>query len=166
MTDVAERAQVIGSRLKRWLIIGLSFLVVVMVVYTWVVLSWSFSVGERAGWVQKLSLKGWVCKTWEGEMAMVTVPGPVPDKFAFTVRDEAVAAEVNRLSGRRVSLRYEEKVAVPSSCFGETRYFVVGVRAIEDATPLPGPAQITPPATGTAAPGSVPADAAAPAVKQ
>ena len=85
-------------------------------------------------------------------MAMVTVPGTVPDKFAFTVRDEAVAAEVNRLSGRRVSLRYEEKVAVPSSCFGETRYFVVGVRAIEDATPLPGPAQITPPATGTAAP--------------
>jgi hypothetical protein len=161
MTEVSARGQSIGSRLRRWLLVGVSFLVIVMVAYTWAVLSWSFSVGERAGWVQKLSRKGWVCKTWEGEMAMVTVPGTVPDKFAFTVREDAVADAINRLSGRRVSLSYEEKVGVPGSCFGDTAYFVTGVRAIDDAVPLTGPAQLMPPAAGAA--GVAPAESAPPA---
>ncbi len=164
MSEVSASGQSIGWRLRRWLLVGVSFLVVLMVAYTWAVLSWSFSVGERAGWVQKLSRKGWVCKTWEGEMAMVTVPGTVPDKFAFTVREDSIADAINRLSGRRVSLMYEEKVGVPGSCFGDTSYFVTGVRAIDDATPLPGPAPATPPATGAVAPGAAPAEPTMPAV--
>ena len=84
-------------------------------------LSWSYSSGERAGWVQKLSKKGYLCKTWEGEMAMVSLPGSVPEKFYFTVWDDATAAEINRLIGRRVSLHYEEHIWLPTTCFGETR---------------------------------------------
>jgi len=30
-----------------------------------------YSDGERVGYIQKISRKGWVCKTWEGELAMV-----------------------------------------------------------------------------------------------
>ena len=41
--------------------------------YFWLVLTWSYSTGERADWIQKLSKKGWVCKTWEGELAMKTI---------------------------------------------------------------------------------------------
>ena len=99
--------------------------------YTWVALNWSYSDGERAGYVQKFSRKGWVCKTWEGELALVSLPGTLPEIFHFTVRDEAVAREINVLMGKRVALSYEQHVGIPSDCFGETGYFVVKVHAIE-----------------------------------
>jgi len=100
--------------------------------YFWAALSWSYSSGERAGWVQKFSHKGWVCKTWEGELALVSLPGSTAEKFAFTVRDDAVAAQVTKAMGRRVSLHYEQKVGLPTSCFGETRYFVSGLTVSEE----------------------------------
>jgi hypothetical protein len=81
--------------------------------YFWVVLSWSYSTGERVGWVQKLSKKGWICKTWEGELTMISMPGAVPEKFQFTVREDAVADRLNREMGKRVALHYEEKVGLP-----------------------------------------------------
>jgi hypothetical protein len=105
--------------------------------YVLVVLKWNYSSGERAGWVQKFSRKGWICKTWEGEMAMVSMPGAIPEKFHFTVRDDAVAGEINRVMGRRVTLHYEQKVGLPTSCFGETRHFVTKVTVVDDAPPPP-----------------------------
>jgi hypothetical protein len=99
--------------------------------FTWVTLHWAYSDGERAGYVQKLSRKGWLCKTWEGEMAMVTMPGTVAEKFAFTVPDNAVAAKLNASVGKRMALHYEQHKWIPSSCFGESEYFVTGVRVTE-----------------------------------
>ena len=99
--------------------------------YFFVALNWSYSTGERAGWVQKLSKKGWVCKTWEGEMVMVSMPGSVPEKFYFTVRDDAVAQKINDQMGKRVSLIYDQHVGIPFSCFGETVYFVSDVKVVE-----------------------------------
>ena len=107
----------------------------VFALYTWITLSYSYAKGERAGYVQKFSRKGWVCKTWEGELAMVNLPGAMPQIFAFTVRDDAVAERVNRTLGQHVSLRYEQHVGVPTSCFGETRYFVTAVRPLEPTPP-------------------------------
>jgi len=92
--------------------------------------NWSYSSGERAGFVQKFSKKGWICKTWEGELAMSTIPGSMPEKFLFTVRDEAVADHLNQTMGQRVSLSYEQHKGLPTSCFGETEYFVYSVRPI------------------------------------
>lgn len=115
--------------------------------YTWAMLHWSYSTGERAGWLQKLSHKGFVCKTDEGELSMIAVPGAAPEKFYFTVRDEAVAKQINQLMGRRVSLHYEQKIGLPTSCFGDTQYFVTAVQAVEEpgfgsvpASPAPPPA--------------------------
>lgn len=99
--------------------------------YLWVVLNWSYSEGERAGYVQKFSRKGWFCKTWEGELAMVAIPGSLPEIFPFTAKDEAVAAQINALMGRRVSLRYQQHVGIPSTCFGETGYYVDQVHLVE-----------------------------------
>jgi hypothetical protein len=99
--------------------------------YTYGSLRWSYSEGERAGYVQKLSRRGWVCKTWEGELAMVTMPGAIPEKFYFSVPSEAVAAKINQTVGKRVALAYQQHVGVPSSCFGDTPYFVSGVTVVE-----------------------------------
>jgi hypothetical protein len=96
--------------------------------YFWLVLNWSYSSGERAGWVQKLSDKGWVCKTWEGELAMSTVPGVAPVIWSFTVRDKTVVDQINLALGRRVVLHYAEHRGIPTTCFGETSYFVDRVR--------------------------------------
>ena len=98
--------------------------------YTWVTLHFAYSSGERAGYVQKISKKGWLCKTWEGELAMATLPGVIPQVFAFSVRDDAVADKIQRAAGQRVALSYEQHLGVPTSCFGETEYFVTGVRPI------------------------------------
>lgn len=98
--------------------------------YTWLTLRFAYSRGERAGYVQKFSLKGWVCKTWEGELAMVNLPGTVPEIFAFTVRDPEVAGRINKSLGQRVVLTYEQHVGVPTTCFGETGYFVMDARPI------------------------------------
>lgn len=118
----------------------------------WAAWHWSFSTGERAGWVQKLSNKGWICKTWEGELALVSLPGSTAEKFYFTVHDDKVAQEITRFIGKRVALHYEEKVGLPTSCFGETRHFVTGV-TLSDEIPIgPGVVVNTPPAAASAAP--------------
>ncbi|MCX8099032.1 MAG: hypothetical protein N3F11_08565 [Casimicrobiaceae bacterium] len=99
--------------------------------YLYLMWQWSYSTGEQVGVVQKLSKKGWICKTWEGELNMVVLPGSLPEKFAFTVWSDEVAAEINRLAGRRVRLHYEEKVGLPTSCFGDTRHYITRVTALE-----------------------------------
>ena len=113
------------------LVIGIVVLAALATGYFALVLQWNYSDGERAGWVQKFSSKGWFCKTWEGEMAMVTMPGTVAEKFYFTVPDDEVAAKINTSVGGRVALHYEEHKWIPFSCFGDTWYFVTDVRAAE-----------------------------------
>lgn len=92
--------------------------------YMWTVLNWSYSEGERAGYLQKLSKKGWLCKTWEGEILLSSMPGAIPERFAFTVRDETVVRQLQSAMGQRVQLSYSQHVGIPTSCFGETPYFV------------------------------------------
>jgi len=93
-----------------------------------IALNISYSKGERAGFLQKLSQRGWLCKTWEGELQMVAVPGSMPEKFLFTVRSDSIAAELNKVAGKPVVLTYEQHKGVPGACFGDTEYFVNGVR--------------------------------------
>ena len=113
------------------LLLLLAAAVAAFVLYTFFVLHWSYSEGERAGILQKFSRKGWVCKTWEGELAMSIVPGVTPTIWDFSVRDGRVAEAMNAAVGKRVTLHYKEHRGVPTSCFGETSYFVDGVRVVE-----------------------------------
>ncbi len=138
--------------------------------YFWLAVQWSYSSGERAGWVQKFSHKGWVCKTWEGELALVSLPGSSVEKFYFTVHNDAVAKEVSAATGKRVTLHYEEKVGLPTSCFGETRYFVTSVTATQDIPIGPGvvvptPVPVVPPAAASAPPPTAPSMPASAAPK-
>ena len=118
-------------RVKLIVIGALVALVGILVLWTLFTLSFSYSQGERIGFVQKLSKKGWICRTWEGELAMSPVPGAPPTIFLFTIPDEAVAQKVRTAEGKRVSLQYEEKRGVPSSCFGDTNYFITGARIVQ-----------------------------------
>lgn len=115
---------------RRTKLILLSILVspiLIFTLYTVTALSVDYSEGERAGVLQKFSRKGWVCKTYEGELAMTTVPGVAPVIWEFSVRDEAVAEGLRKAIGRQVALHYREHRGVPTRCFGETNYFVDGV---------------------------------------
>jgi hypothetical protein len=105
--------------------------IALFVLYIVIALNWSYSTGERAGFLQKVSNKGWICKTWEGELSLVAMPGAAPEKFLFTVRDEAVAQKVTAAAGKRVTLNYEQHKGLPTTCFGDTDYFVTGVTEIE-----------------------------------
>jgi hypothetical protein len=102
-----------------------------LVLWSAIALSFTYSSGERVGYVQKFSERGWLCKTWEGELAMVSLPGTMPEVFAFSVRSDSVAAEIQKAAGSRVALHYEQKKGIPTDCFGETEYFVSRVRVVK-----------------------------------
>ena len=119
------------SKRAKWIIAGVVVVpILVFAIYTWSALTFTYSKGERAGYVQKFSKKGWVCKTWEGELAMVSMPGTMSEKFLFTVRDDKVADYINNSLGKRVALSYQQHVGIPTSCFGETEYFVTAVKVV------------------------------------
>ena len=123
-----------ASRTRRWglkifaLLVALPALL--LAVWTAITLSYTYSSGDRAGYIQKFSEKGWVCKTWEGELSMVNIPGAAQERFTFTVRSDSVAREVTKLMGSRVSITYEQHKGVPSSCFGDTDYYVTAVKTV------------------------------------
>ena len=120
------------SRKVKWIIAGVVIApIIAFALYTWSALTWSYSTGDRAGYVQKFSHKGWICKTWEGELAQVNIPGSLSEKFLFTVRDQKIADYVNASLGKRVALTYEQHKGIPTTCFGETEYFVTAVRVVE-----------------------------------
>lgn len=123
---------------RRW---GLRFLLCLLAIaaavalWAWITLQWAYSDGDRAGVLQKFSRKGWICKTWEGELAQYVVPGLSPQIWAFTVRDAKVAAQLTGQLGEKVQLHYQEHRGVPTNCFGETGYFVDRLVRVESATP-------------------------------
>ncbi len=123
----------VNTSKRRWpLWLGLLLVpAILFAAYLWLVLHWSYSSGERAGYVQKFSKKGWVCKTWEGELVMVSMPGTMSEKYYFTVRDDALAAKINQTLGKKVALVYEQHIGIPTSCFGDTEYFVTEVHAVD-----------------------------------
>jgi hypothetical protein len=96
--------------------------------YAWITLHFTYSEGERAGFLQKFSKRGWVCKTWEGEILLTSMPGAIPEKFQFSVRDDEIARQLLSATGKRVVLSYAQRKGVPTDCFGETEYYVEKVQ--------------------------------------
>ena len=103
---------------------------VIIALWIWVALGYTYASGERAGYVQKISKKGWVCKTWDGELAMANLPGTMPQIFSFTVRSDSIANLLEKNIGKQVSITYEQHRGIPTTCFGETEYFVMRVQRV------------------------------------
>lgn len=158
MADAAARP---AAPRRRWGLWAVLLLVVLplgaFAAWVAVTLSYTYSNGDRVGYNQKFSKKGWLCKTWEGELAISNAPGQAPQLFQYSVRDDAVAEQIRRLEGQRIAITYEQKKGVPTSCFGETEYFVTAARPAQDA-PFPGAG-----GGGGGAPAAAPAAPPAPA---
>jgi hypothetical protein len=123
-------ASPLARRVRLVLTGGLALLLLVVAAFTWLALSFDYSTGERAGVLQKFSRKGWICKTYEGELALYVVAGIQPEIWDFTVRDPAIAEQLAAAVGQRVQLHYAEHRGIPTSCFGETGYFVDRINTI------------------------------------
>ena len=119
-----------ASRLKLIFAGIVAVVILGCVLYVWSALHFAYAVGERVGYLQKFSKEGWLCKTWEGELAMVNLPGTNPQIFRFTVRDDEVAKQISANLEKRVAITFEEHRGVPTRCFGETQYYVTQVRAV------------------------------------
>ena len=134
MARIVEAPGAKVRKRRNWKLRLVLFLIVLpallLAAYTWLTLNYAYSTGQRSGYVQKISKKGWLCKTWEGELAMTTVPGTAPQIFDFTVRDNATAHRIEQVAGQRVALAYQQHKGIPTSCFGDTEYFITGVRVI------------------------------------
>ena len=122
------------KKTRNKVLIALLFLllvpVIIIALWIWIALGYTYASGERAGYIQKISKKGWLCKTWEGELAMANLPGTMPQIFTFTVRNDSIAHVIEQNAGKQVSLTYEQHRGVPTSCFGETEYFITGAHRI------------------------------------
>lgn len=129
----------------KWIVIFFVVGIGGFALYTWGTLKYVYSNGERAGYVQKFSKKGWIFKTWEGELAMVNLPGAMPQIFMFSVRDPHVAQELQKTMGNRVVLHYEEHKGIPLPVFGDTPYFITDVRLADAASTPATPAAPAPP---------------------
>jgi hypothetical protein len=134
-----------GQKIKRFIIkwgfLTALFVVLGFALWSWGSLHFVYSIGERAGFVQKFSKRGWIFKTWEGELAMVNLPGAMPEIFHFTVRDEKVIPSIENTMGNRVVLTYNQHKGLPPRILGDTPYFVTKVRVVVDG------GAPTPPAT-------------------
>jgi hypothetical protein len=155
-TDLKNAQRPRGGRGFRYLVLLLFLMIAGASLWTWLTISWAYADGVRAGILQKFTHRGWICKTQEGDLAQYVVAGVSPQIWQFSVRDPAIAAQLEKIVGARVQLHYTEHPGVPSSCFADTRYFVDKVTVIE-ANPAP-PAGAPP-----AAPPPAPASAASPA---
>jgi hypothetical protein len=137
MTEPAAVPPVPKRKRRRWPVLVAALVLVPLLlggIYTAFVLTWAYSDGDRAGVLQKFSRKGWLCKTYEGELALYVVGGVAPQIWYFTVREEDVAEQLNATVGQKVQVHYTEHRGVPSSCFGETPYFVDQVKALPEGT--------------------------------
>src|SRR5215207_4567606 len=112
------------------LVVLIALPLLVFTLWAGITLNYVYSSGERAGFLQKVSKRGWLCKTWEGELQLSAIPGSQPETFLFTTRSDSVAAALEKLSGQRVVVDYKQHKGVPGSCFGDTEYFVTGVRTV------------------------------------
>jgi hypothetical protein len=129
------------SKLAAWTI---AIAAIVTAGWLWVSLKYVYSSGERAGYIQKFSQKGWVIKTWEGDLAMVNLPGALSERFAFTVRNDDVAKKISDTMGQRVVITYDQHRFLPGTAFGETEYFVVDVRPEVDPAQSTVPSEAAP----------------------
>ncbi len=135
LENAQQGLQKAGKKAMRWLVIVVGVLIVAACAYTWVTLNWSYSEGERAGILQKFSRKGWICKTYEGELALYIVQGMSPQIWEFTVRDDTLAEKLRNAVGEKVHLHYTEHHGVPSSCFADTNYYVDNVKVLASEPP-------------------------------
>ncbi len=134
METTTEQALPKKSKWKKRLFFTFLILILAFVAYIFIC-GITYSSGTRTGVVIKLSQKGVLFKTYEGELnigGMGNIPNTaqVNSMWEFSVRDNNIADSLMKLEGKKVSLHYKE-VVKNLVWDGETKYFVDGVKEIE-----------------------------------
>jgi hypothetical protein len=122
------------NRVKKFLLITLLLVILGCITY-YFICGMTYSEGTRSGVLIKVSKKGFVFKTYEGELNVgglnqgdgTIMPVNI---FTFSVRDKDVYEQLEELQGRRVVLGYKQ---VMKNFFwqGETDYFVYRVNIVK-----------------------------------
>lgn len=137
MSDSPVTETLAPKKKRNWKRLFISYFILLPIalfaLYTYFTLTFVYSHGERAGYIQKFSQRGWLVKTWEGELAMANLPGTMPEIFQFTVRNKDVAKELEQMMGQRISISYDQHRGIPTRLFGDTQYFVTNARRVQDA---------------------------------
>lgn len=121
-------------RVGRILLLILLVVILLSALWIWVALNWAYSDGERAGVLQKFSRKGWICKTYEGELALYVVGGVAPQIWYFSTRDPKLAEQLRQAVGKQIRIHYSEHRGIPTQCFADTPYFAESFTIVDSAT--------------------------------
>ncbi len=127
------------SGFKKFMRIFVFILLLLAGVIFWWKYYYTYSDGYRSGLLQKLSHKGNVMKTYEGELVMSSVSSTsnvalASEKFYFSIANDSLAKALMNLEGKRVRLHYEQKNGkLPWR--GESEYIVDGFNAENSITP-------------------------------
>ena len=92
----------------------------------------SYSEGVRSGELIKFSSKGYVFKTWEGEISQ-GISGAQIFKFSVLDNNEKVIEGLKELQGQYVKVSYIERYRT-FPWWGDTNYFITEVR--KDVSPF------------------------------
>ena len=118
---------------RKWIIILIVVLVVINVIVLFI-FNFTYSEGNRAGVLMKFSKKGYVFKTYEGELNIggvgnVSGTAQMNQVWLFSVRNQATADSLMTMEGKKVSLHYRQ-VLKNMWWDGETSYFVDGYKVL------------------------------------
>lgn len=130
---VKEGAESIGRKIKRFFLMLLGILLIGGLIFVWVA-GWTFSEGTRAGELIKVSRKGVVFKTYEGQLNLGGFQsdnaGIVGNIWEFSTTKNDVYDRLQELEGKKIKLHYRQRYK-PMPWQGKTDYFVHKVEVIE-----------------------------------
>lgn len=126
-----EKTKLFFRRLFTFAAVGM--LVVGILYMVWC--NWTYSQGTRTGVLIKISQKGYVFKTEEGQLNLGGFStgesdGLIGNIWNFSMKDESIYRELEKLEGKKVTLKYKEiNKSMPWQ--GDTNYFVYGVDPVD-----------------------------------
>jgi len=115
--------------MKKFLFGFVGLLLLSIVLYFSAVYYLTYSEGYRSGQLVKVSYKGLIFKTWEGQLSQGVSEGQV---FRFSIEDneERVIKLLQDYQGSNVRLKFKERYST-FSWWGDTKYFVVDVQKVD-----------------------------------
>lgn len=138
-TVVKEGAQSLVKRISRIILVVLLLGAIGGGLYVWIG-GWTFSDGSRAGFLIKVSKKGVVFKTYEGQLNVGGIPSEAEGSgvsgsiWAFSTTDNELYDQLQDLQGQKVKLYYRQRYQnFPWQ--GKTDYFVYKVDLVNSAVP-------------------------------
>ena len=111
--------------MKKFLGIFLSAIIAILIIYFLFIYYVTYSEGYRSGELIKISHKGVVFKTWEGEISQGVSEAQT---FVFSVEnsEKEVINSLKEMQGETVKLTYKERFAT-FPWLGDTKYFITKV---------------------------------------